>query len=274
MRVCSLFLILLSMCLLSCSPQPQNGATTIAHPDGASARIEYYTVVPEGKGPWPTIICLHGHQPFLPTMGGRADLDNGALRSYAEKGYLAVAVSLPGYGGSSGPRDFAGPFTRKAVRAVIDQLVSSGMSSPNKIVLFGVSLGATTAALVATEDKHLSGIVLVSGLYDLRSFYDEPKSFRALTVKIEMCRLTGCGTEELTSRSALLKANNIRASALILNGALDDRSDAQQARQLAAIIAANGRDAKAHIYPQLGHKIPYSVSAPEISAFISNNLGD
>jgi dipeptidyl aminopeptidase/acylaminoacyl peptidase len=274
MRVCSLFFITLSMCLLSCSPQPQNGATTIPHPDGANARIEYYAIKPEGKGPWPTIIFLHGHQPFLPTVGGRAYIDSGFLRSYAEKGYLAVAVSLPGYGGSSGPRDFAGPFTQKAVRAVIDQLRSSGMSSPKKIVLFGVSLGATTAALVATEDKNLSGIVLLSGLYDLRSFYDEPKSFRALTVKIELCRLTGCGIDELTSRSSLLKADKIRASALILNGALDDRSDAQQARQLAAIIAANGSDAKVHIYPQLGHKIPYSVSEEEISAFISANLGD
>lgn len=37
----------------------------------------------------------------MATKGGKAFLDWGVLRDNAENGYLAVSISLPGYGGSS-----------------------------------------------------------------------------------------------------------------------------------------------------------------------------
>lgn len=59
---------------------------------------------------------------------------------------------------------------------------------------------------------------------------------------------------------------------MILNGARDDRTDAVQARRLAAAINASGGRAKAHIYPDFGHEIPVEARDAEIRAFIEATL--
>ena len=56
---------------------------------------------------------------------------------------------------------------------------------------------------------------------------------------------------------------------MILNGAKDDRTDPEQARQLAAVITANGGQAQVHIYPEFGHEIPFKARDAEINAFIA-----
>lgn len=264
--------LLLAVAVSGCTRPAHASAVRIAHPDKAGAEVEYFAEHPEGTGPWPTVIFLHGHQYPPNRIGGLAFKNWGVLRQFAQKGYLAVSVSLPGYGGSSGPEDFAGPFTQNAVQAVIAKLVTDHKAAPKKILIEGISLGAVTAALLAEKNEQIAGLVLISGLYDFPAFFAHPKSSDARGVKAVIDQQTRGSARALKERSALRGAAKIHASTLILNGAQDDRTDADQARRFAAAIAATGTKARVHIYPDLGHAIPVRYRDAEVNSFIDATL--
>ena len=83
----------------------------------------------------------------------------------------------------------------------------------------------------------------------------------------------GADADALNARSVMRFAGSIKASALILNGAKDERTDPGQARALAEQITRSGGDAKAIIYPDFGHQIPVEVRNKDIDPFIDRVLG-
>ncbi len=141
----------------------------IQHPDNSSKEVEYFLERPSGNGPWPTVVLLHGHQEEA-KPGGKDFVDWGVLEQLARRGYLAVAVSQPGYGQSDGPADYGGVFTQHAVAGVIAQLRATGLASPNRLLIEGISRGALTAGLIAAQDPSVTGLVLISGVYDLQAY--------------------------------------------------------------------------------------------------------
>ncbi len=66
----------------------------------------------------------------------------GRLGIMASRGYVAAAVSQPGYGNSTGPPDFCGPVTQSAALDAIGFLRRQAFVNPNKIGLYGYSRGA------------------------------------------------------------------------------------------------------------------------------------
>lgn len=264
--------LLMAVLLGGCDKHDAGHRATIVHPANNSATIEYFVERPAGAGPWPTVVFLHGYQYPTQRIGGYAYVKWGVLKQYAKRGYLAVSVSLPGYGDSSGPPDFAGPFTQHSVQAVLTKLKADRLAVPDKIGLHGVSIGAVTAALVAARNKQVASLVLISGLYDLPAFFADPKSLGARMVKAAAIEQTGGSAAALRARSALFLASDINAATLILNGASDERTDAQQARRFAAAINASGGRATAHIYAHYGHEIPVRIRDPQVSEFIDVTL--
>ncbi len=184
-----------------------------------------------------------------------------------------MSVSLPGYGQSTGPEDFAGSFTQRAVDAVLTRLVSEGLVESNQLLIQGISLGAVTAALVAADNPRVTGLVLISGLYDLPAYFAIPESKTAARVRASALRQTGGGEDALRSRSALFAASRIKASVLIINGEDDDRTDADQALRFAAAINASGGRAKAVVYAGVGHEVPVDMRQREIDDFVKETLG-
>lgn len=105
-------------------------------PGDAAAEVELFVSVPDGDGPWPAmlpaILYVHGHQigarpgaHVFARLGERprlASIDEGRQERMAERGYVAAAVSMPGYGGSSGPPDSCGPRTQAAVETALSYL--------------------------------------------------------------------------------------------------------------------------------------------------------
>lgn len=262
----------LAVALVGCGNAGSIKAEVVAHPDKRGAVVEYFMKRPGGDGPWPTIVFLHGHQPPLSRRGGAAFVKWGVLDRFAKKGYLAISVSLPGYGGSSGPEDFAGPFTQHAVEAVIAEVEANHLAKHGKIVIQGVSLGAVTSALIMAHNPDIAGQVLISGLYDFPAFFSQPKSPGAADVKASMVAQIGESDAALQSRSALRYASKIKTATLVLNGAKDDRTDPVQAQRFAAAIKANGVNARVHIFPEFGHEIPVSARDAEIGSFIDSIL--
>ena len=187
---------------------------------------------------------------------------------------MAVAVSQPGYGNSSGPADFCGPFTQHAVAAVIAKLKSEGQAESGNLLIEGVSRGAVTAGLIAAHDPSVSGLVMISGEYDLPEYVRDADSStdKQSVVKAIMDETSGA-PEALKTRSVMDVAGNIKASTLILNGANDARTTPEHARRLAEEIIRGGGKARAIIYPDLGHQIPVDVRNRDVDPFIDSVLG-
>jgi dipeptidyl aminopeptidase/acylaminoacyl peptidase len=247
---------------------PSLKAFFIPHPDDRSKQVEYFLRTPAGEGPWPAVLLLHGHQES-PRPGGRDFATWGVLDQLASRGYLAVAVSQPGYGNSTGPADFCGPFTQHAVTAVIARLRTDHEIDGSRLVLEGISRGALVVGLVAARDSSISGIVLISGLYELPEFVSHASSSAARSVAASVTAETGGDVNALRARSVLYVAQDIRSAALILNGAKDDRTDPAQARRLGEKISQHGGKARVIIYDRYGHNIPADVRAKEIDPFIA-----
>jgi len=110
-------LLLMLVGLIACSGHKIAGAQalSIPHPDDPAKKVEYFLEKPKGYGPWPMIVLLHGHQEW-PRAGGKDFVKWGVLDEFAGRGYLAVAISQPGYGGSTGAADFCGPASRGRIR--------------------------------------------------------------------------------------------------------------------------------------------------------------
>jgi dipeptidyl aminopeptidase/acylaminoacyl peptidase len=265
--------LLMLAALIGCSGRRIARAQTLSipHPDEPGKRVEYFLEKPKQNGPWPTIVFLHGHQEW-PRDGGRDFVKWGVLDEFADRGYLAVAVSQPGYGNSTGPADFCGPFTQHAVEAVIAKLRADGHIKADRVLIQGVSRGALVAGLVAVHDPSIRGVVLISGVYDLQEYVQHPKSAAAGTVIDSMKQETGGSEDALKARSLLFNAQKIKASVLILNGAKDDRTDADQARRLAELINTHGGHARVIVYPDYGHQIPVEVRNKDVDPFIEQIL--
>jgi dipeptidyl aminopeptidase/acylaminoacyl peptidase len=268
------WMLLMLAGLIACSGHKIAGAQalSIPHPDDPAKQVEYFLEKPKGDGPWPTIVLLHGHQEW-PRAGGRDFVKWGVLGELAGRGYLAVAISQPGYGGSTGPADFCGPFTQHAAAAVIAKLHADGYIRENRVLIQGVSRGALVAGMIAAHDTSIRGIVLISGLYDLPAYASHAKSEMAVSIVDSMKAETGGTAEALKARSLLYYAQDIKAETLILNGGKDDRTDPDQARRLGEIINAHGGHARAIVYPEYGHQIPIDVRNKDVDPFIERVLG-
>ncbi len=215
---------------------------------------------------------MHGHQEW-PRRGGKDFVSWGVLDRFAKRGYLAVAVSQPGYRGSAGPADFCGAFTQHAVSGVIANLRKQGFLTADKVLIEGISRGALVASLIAAHDPSIAGIVLISGLYDLNAFAANPKSVAAKLTSRSMIDETGGGRDALRARSALNFAEDIKSSVLVMNGAPDERTDPAQARRFADAITSHGGKARVIIYPAYAHQIPVEIRDKEIDPFIDRVLG-
>src|SRR5260370_38497681 len=79
-----------------------------------------------------------------------ATIDEGRLETMRERGYLAAAVSLPGYGSTTGPAHFWGPRSQRALPPAPDYLLQVQGAAPHRVAAYGASGGAATAPSAAT----------------------------------------------------------------------------------------------------------------------------
>ena len=177
----------------------------LPHSQDRSKAIELFWTKPEGEGPFPAVLFIHGHQETQ-RNGGEAYVLTGRLGIMARRSYVAAAISQSGYGNSSGPPDYCGPFTQQATLVAIDFLRRQPFVNPNKVALFGYSRVAIVAAMVATLDPRLAAVVLGAGAYDFFAWRPTlPGISRNLFAE------AGMSAEAFTARSAIYPRKSPRS---------------------------------------------------------------
>src|SRR3989442_1128690 len=98
---------------------------------------------------------IHGYQSEENSLGGRECFYLPIFTSIVLENVVAVAISIPGFRGTNGKRDYSGPIAQNAVITLLNHLKTLPYIDNTKIGLLGVSRGATTAAMISTRYEGL-----------------------------------------------------------------------------------------------------------------------
>lgn len=232
--------------------------------DTEGGRAEAFLVRPEGRGPFPLIVLVHGHN----RNGSGAEVLTPVAQLFAKQMcYAAVAVSLPGYGGThvanGGDRDVVAGVLADGV-ADVSKL---SWVDPKRVMLYGFSRGAVFGASSVSRLPRLQAVILHSGAYDLAQLYQDTS---ASWVR-QVLNPTGDANPKLFS--VLPEVDKWRAPTLVLHGAKDGLLPVNQAKMLDERLAAANIPHRTVIFPDAGHRLPLDGVAKAVFAFLQQYVG-
>lgn len=208
-------------------------------------KVETVTFPARPEGPAAGLLVVHDH-------GSHARRLLTLAQQLSLRGYTTMLVSLPGYGQSEGPADFAGPQTVDALNAAVDQLKQTTGVDAQRIAVWGIGRGATAAMSLATRRNDLKLVIGQSGLYDLRAAGPMGETRTAILAE------AGKDSAAWRSRSPLLAASSIHAPVVLLHGGGDREAPLVQAQAFAAALTAAGDSVSTHWLSPQGHAISRS----------------
>ena len=124
--------------------------------------------MPEGDGPYPAILLLHGFTGMrheLPVVGTDDTMFSRAARWLGERGFASLRIDFRGSGESEGAWEdttFSGQITDAI--AALDYLESLNGVDSASISVLGLSQGGLVGAATAGRDQRVSNLVLWSAV--------------------------------------------------------------------------------------------------------------
>ncbi len=162
--------------------------------------------VPEGVvGTRPGVVLCCGYT-------GIKDLYlNDMARRLCAAGYVALAFDYRGWGKSEGPPLRLSPFGRvEDTQAALTFLAQQAEVAEDRLGLYGISYGGSTAVFAAAIDPRVRAVVSVTGVGDGARWMRQvrlPWQFRELVERghRDWSRQVNTGTSELADRSEVLQ---------------------------------------------------------------------
>lgn len=140
-------------------------------------KIEIFIQRP-AKSPFPLLVFLHGAS----SDKGLRSISETFIQHWIEKGYGVAAISLPGYGATTGPKDFCGHLTLQALHFALDAIKKEVGVADFGIIGFGQ--GSLAGLLLTSQRQDIRCIVSANGVYDLlRHLYPEDPLVEVLIAK-------------------------------------------------------------------------------------------
>ena len=215
----------------------------------AGQRVHGFLITPEGDGPFPLVVEIHGGPHWL-WLDGFSPL----VQAWVDHGF---AVALVNYRGSTGYgrawRDaiVGNPgFTElEDVMAGVDDLVSRGIADPERLVCSGESWGGylTLLALSLHPERWAAGVAGVPVADYVAAYEDEAPALQAMDRG-----LFGGGPEELPDRyrerSPITYVDRVKAPLLILAGEHDSRCPIRQIDNYVRALRDRGGDVEVYRY--------------------------
>jgi dipeptidyl aminopeptidase/acylaminoacyl peptidase len=219
----------------------------------AGQRVHGFLVRPEGDGPHPVMLRVHGGPQST-------DMDRWApdLQAHVDAGFLVAMVNYRGSEGfGQAWRDElvgnAGFIELEDVIAGLDDLIARGLADPARVVLAGWSWGGyvTLLGLGRHPDRWAAGIAGVPVADYVAAYEDESPMLQALD------RALFGGSPQsapalYVERSPITYAGDVRAPVLILAGENDSRCPIRQVRNYVDRLRARGAEPEVYTY-RTGH---------------------
>ncbi len=207
--------------------------------------LPLYVTKPHGKGPWPTVVLVHGG----PSLRGWHWEWDGESQFLASRGYLVVKPEFRGSEGYGSALEGAGhrQWGLKMQDDIADATIwaaQQGLEDPKRTCIAGGSYGgyATLMGLVRYADLYRCGVAYaavtdINLMYDVywSDFDEEFKSFG-------MPELIGdrvADAEQLKATSPLLQASHITRPLLLAHGGVDRRVPIVHATKLLNALESN-----------------------------------
>lgn len=198
-------------------------------------RIEAMAIWPAKEGPHPGLLLLH-------PASRRAQRFRRAMFSLARQGVVLMSISLPGFGATVGPEDYAGPRTVRAVLRAVAFLRAQPRVREDTIGIFGIGVGATAAALAAAQEPgkiHL--LALQGGVYDLPAAYKQLSPARQERLKAILGGAPTARPKAFRARSPLNVIHRFRGEVLIFHARKSRLYPFSEAQALAARLRETGQ---------------------------------
>lgn len=203
------FLLLCTIVTIAQSVNAESSRQTVGETPSIQGHFIEYAAQKPGEGIFPTVLFLHGAEDR-----GLNSISPDYLNHWLEKGYAVAAISMPGFGQSTGNRDFCGPITLGSLNLAIDLIKEKLHISHLAIIGFGQ--GALAAALLSTCRNDLTCIVCANGGYDLLRHKKENDPL-LLTLERKGYKLDFTNNEALVIRSPIHHVSSVSAPIFLLH---------------------------------------------------------
>ena len=232
---------------------------TFRHGEG---EVEAVLTRSSGGGARPGIVLVPGYSRTA------WDMLPVAVRLDRE-GFATVAVTQPGFGGSTGPADFVGPRTYAALLAAAERFAAEPFVDRARLGVYGYSRGGLAAAQLAARTDLFRAAVLGGGIYDFAAAYRQVP----VGIAANMLAEAGAGDEAARFRSPIHDMAGLDGPVLVVHGELDESASPEQARALARRLAELGRPHELVIVPGAGHALGLDAIMGPAIPFLRRHLG-
>ncbi len=225
-------------------------------PDGWA--IEGLLVRPEGDGPFPLIVNVHGGPVSSVRSGFPSGARVGAQTLLLSRGY---AILYPNPRGSWGRgQEFAravygdmGGADTFDILSGIDAMVERGIVDPSRIGVMGGSYGGYMASWLVTQSDRFAASVSMSPVTDWYSFHwtSNIPYFDEIFLQDSPFNPDGLYYQ----RSPISFANRVRTPTLNVAGGRDLACPPGQAQEFHQALLENGTPSELVIYPEEGHGV-------------------
>ncbi|ENW50334.1 hypothetical protein F917_01770 [Acinetobacter baumannii NIPH 67] len=223
---------------------------------------------------YPAIIFLHGIQ--KDKQGAKVFVRSGLLNEYSKKNFFSFAVSMSGYGESSGKSDFCGKSSQNNLVQAINFARSQPHVDPNKVAVVGISCGASIANVVANSGK-INALIMVSGFYDFKGMYAEWSSHTRTLPSNVMKEINESINTEKNIETASAARSSLPISSqypptLILVSAKDPIVDPKQSIHLHQLLDGKGIPNTLKLIQDAKHPVPANVWKTKSDSFLEKTL--
>lgn len=221
---------------------PARPFTSVTFPSSDGAMIQAWLGVPEGTGPFPTILSVHGGP-----IDAELDGYDPERQAWLDHGYAYITVNYRG--STSFGRDFKeqiwgdlGNLEVEDMVAARDWLINKGIARPDAILVTGASYGGylTLMALGKRPDLWAGGMALIAPA-DWTSEYYEGTDWTKGYVTAMMGGTPDTKPEQYAASSPITYAERVTAPLLVIQGRNDLRCPPRQMERYVEKMRALGK---------------------------------
>jgi dipeptidyl aminopeptidase/acylaminoacyl peptidase len=224
---------------------------TFTNPSGD--RIHGFVVTPEGPGPFPIVMQVHGGPDWH-----HSDAYEPTIQAYVDHGFAVAMVNYrgsTGYGVAFREHLLGNPGFPEVEDTVagLDHLVAAGIADPRRAVVAGRSWGGyvTLMALGLQPERWIAGLAIVPVGDYIAAHHESSPAMRAWDRSF-----MGGTPEELPElyreRSPITYVDGVRAPVLFVAGENDPRCPIGQVKAYVDALRARGGELEVYTY-DAGH---------------------